>query len=392
MAQTDVAIVGAGPYGLSLAAHLRARGVRHRIFGDPMQTWRSRMPAGMMLKSDPFASDLFDPARRFTLEAYMRSLGQPYDPTAWIVPLETFVAYGLWFQAQTSPDLERREVRSIEASDREFALTLDDAEELRAKRVALAVGIRDFAHIPETLSALPAQLMSHSSMIAEPQRFAGRDVTVLGGGASAIDLVMLLHEAGATPRLVARAQKLEFHAGDQGRRGRLAKLRRPTSGVGPGWRNLLVAEAPGIFARLPEGMRLDVLRRMLGPAAGRGVRGRVEGKVDLLTDHRIVSAEPRGGRLALELEGPDGTKQLETDHLVAATGYRPAVSRLGFLAEPLARRIERVGEAPRLGLDFQSSVPGLYFVGLSAANRFGPVQRFAYGARFAAKTLAATLS
>ena len=74
------------------------------------------MPAGMTLKSDPFASNLYDPASRFTLESYMRSQGEPYDATAWMVPLETFVAYGRWFQAQTSPDLDTREVSSIEAA------------------------------------------------------------------------------------------------------------------------------------------------------------------------------------------------------------------------------------------------------------------------------------
>jgi cation diffusion facilitator CzcD-associated flavoprotein CzcO len=390
--RTEVVIVGAGPYGLSLAAYLKNNGVRHRIFGEAMQTWRQRMPAGMTLKSDPFASNLYDPAGRFTLKNYMQSIGEPYDATGWTVPLETFVAYGLWFQDRTSPNLDRREVCNIEASDHEFILTLDDDEPVRAKQVVLAVGIRDFAHVPPTLADVPAELLSHSSQVADPTQFAGRDVTVLGGGASAIDLAMLLHEAGASVRLVARAPRLEFHAGDQGRRGLVTQLRRPSSGVGPGWRSLLVSEAPGLFARLPEARRLDMVRRMLGPAAGRGVRDRVEGKVPLLVNHRIAGVRSRGGDLSIDLEGPGGATQVATDHLIAATGYRPDVSRLGFLSPSLMQRITLLEGTPRLGFDFQSSVPGLYFVGLAAANRFGPVQRFAYGARFAARTVAARLS
>ena len=216
--QTEVAIVGAGPYGLSTAAYLTERGVRHTIFGEPMQTWRDHMPAGMALKSDPFASNLYDPARRFTLKDYMRSIGGPYDETGWTVPLETFVAYGRWFQTQTSSALDQREVRRLEASDNAFMLTLADGEQVRAAKVVLAVGIRDFAHIPPELAGLPAQFLSHSSLIADPKRYAGQDVTVLGAGASDIDLVMLLHEAGASARLVARAPRLDFHSGDQGRR------------------------------------------------------------------------------------------------------------------------------------------------------------------------------
>jgi cation diffusion facilitator CzcD-associated flavoprotein CzcO len=51
----DVAIVGAGPYGLSIAAHLHDRGIRYRIIGSPMQFWVSHMPDGMQLKSEGFA-------------------------------------------------------------------------------------------------------------------------------------------------------------------------------------------------------------------------------------------------------------------------------------------------------------------------------------------------
>ena len=390
--QTEVAIVGAGPYGLSLAAYLKERGVRHRIFGEAMQTWHERMPAGMMLKSDPFASNLYDPAGRFTLEAYRRIVGEPYDATAWSVPLETFVAYGRWFQAQVSPDLDCREVKNVEASDGDFALTLADGDLVEAKKVVLAIGIRDFAYVPPALRPLPTELMSHSSQVSDPARFAGRDVTVLGAGASAIDLTMLLHEAGASARLVARAPRLDFHSGDQGRRPLLERLRRPTSVVGPGWKNLLVSQAPGLFARLPQSMRLDLVRTMLGPAAGRGVRERVEGKASLLVGQEIVDARASGAGLSLELQGLEGKTRVDTDHLVCATGYRPDISRLGFLSAPLMQRIALVEGSPQLGFDFQSSVPGLYFVGLAAASRFGPVQRFACGARFAAKTVAEQIS
>ncbi len=322
----------------------------------------------------------------------MQSIREPYDPTAWIVPLERFIEYGLWFQERTSPDVDRRDVQHLAAASGEFALTLSDGEEVKARRVVLAVGIRDFAHIPPELSSLPAELMSHSSLVSDPKRLAGRDVTVLGGGSSAIDLTMLLLEAGASTRLVARAPRLNFHSGDQGRRSAFAKLRRPTSGVGPGWRNLFVAEAPGLFAYLPARMRLDQVRRMLGPAAGRGVRERVEGKVPLLVNHWLVGARPRNGGLSISLNGPEGTTEFRTEHLISATGYRPDVSRLRFLSPSLMERISVTEGAPRLGFDFQSSVPGLYFVGLAAAYRFGPVQRFAYGAGFAARTVAAALS
>ena len=75
---TQVAIIGAGPYGLSIAAHLRSLGIPFRIFGTPVDTWRRHMPAGMSLKSDGFASCLSDPDDKGTLEAYCAERGIPY--------------------------------------------------------------------------------------------------------------------------------------------------------------------------------------------------------------------------------------------------------------------------------------------------------------------------
>ena len=49
---TEVAIIGAGPYGLSLAAHLQGAAIPFRIFGSPMDSWRKLMPKGMLPKSD----------------------------------------------------------------------------------------------------------------------------------------------------------------------------------------------------------------------------------------------------------------------------------------------------------------------------------------------------
>src|ERR1700760_1616078 len=84
----DVAIIGAGPYGLSIAAHLRAAGVDFRIFGKPMGFWRDHMPDGMHLKSEGFASSLSEPSGKFTLGAFCKERGLDYADLGSPVPLE----------------------------------------------------------------------------------------------------------------------------------------------------------------------------------------------------------------------------------------------------------------------------------------------------------------
>src|SRR2546425_418315 len=86
-ASCHVAIIGAGPYGLAAAAHLRARKVETRIFGEPMEFWRRNMPRGMFLRSSPNASNLDDPDGLLGLDRYRALHGVPHTKP---LPLEDF--------------------------------------------------------------------------------------------------------------------------------------------------------------------------------------------------------------------------------------------------------------------------------------------------------------
>jgi thioredoxin reductase len=386
----DVAVVGAGPYGLSIASHLRARGIAHRIFGAPMRTWRTQMPQGMFLKSEGFASSLFEPSGTFTLARYCAERGLPYADLGMPIGRDVFAEYGVAFQRRCVPDLEQVDVTALEQAPQGFRLTLANGDTLHARRAILAVGISHFAHVPDALAALPEALVSHSSRHADLGVFAGREMLVLGAGASAMDCAALLARAGATVHLVARAPQIRFHDGP-GKLPRplLDRLRAPMSGLGPGWKSRLCTDAPLLFHAMPERFRLLVTRRHLGPAPGWWTRPMVQDKVAFHLGRHLEGARAVGGRVELALVGADGTRgTLAADHVIAATGYRADVRRLGFLDAALRDGLRTVGGQPALSRNFESSVPGLYFVGLAAANSFGPVERFAFGAGFTARRLA----
>ena len=389
---SDVAIIGAGPYGLSIAAHLRARGVSFRIFGKPMSTWSTQMPKGMRLKSEGFASSLSDPDSEFTLRDYCQQHGLPYSDTGLPVPLSVFVAYGLAFQKKFVPNLEDKLVGSIESSAAGFELHLEDGETVFARRVVLAVGITHFGHVPPILEALPEGRLSHSSAHGDLEGFRGRKVAVVGAGASALDLAALLQEAGASVQLIARTAKIRFHDPPKPR-SLVERVRLPMTGIGPGWKLFFYVNAPLLFRKMSASSRLDKVRRTLGPAPGWFVKDQVVGKVPLHLGVNITEASVQNGHISLELTDGAGTRQeLEVEHVIAATGYRVDLKRLAFLSPTLRERIRSVDNAPELSANFESSVPGLYFVGTSAANTFGPLMRFAYGSRFAARRVAAHLA
>lgn len=384
----DVAIIGAGPYGLSIAAHLRALGVSYRIFGSPMGTWLTQMPKGMRLKSEGFASSLSDPNSIFSLAAFCKEAGLPYADQGLPVPLATFTSYGLEFQKRLVPNLETKQVLSVRCSSDSFQIQLENDESLVARRVIVAVGISHFGYLPPVLAELPEQFVTHSSQHNQLEGFRGKQVAIVGAGASALDLAALLHQAGASVQLIARKPSIRFHDPPTGKPRTFAqRLKLPLTGIGSGWKLFFYTQTPHLFHLLPESTRLAAVRKTLGPAPGWFVKEEVVGHVPFHLGAEIRSAKIEGERVALEIASIQGTKFLTFDHVIAATGYRVNLARLQFLDSDLAQAIKSVEQTPVLSLSFESSVPGLYFVGTSAANSFGPLMRFAYGAQYVAQRL-----
>jgi len=391
----EIAIIGAGPYGLSAAAHLRVLGVPFRIFGRPMDSWLAHMPKGMLLKSDGFASNIYDPDGNFTLKHFCAERGIEYSDTGLPVSRETFTQYGLAFRERILPELEEKLVANVGHSPGGFVLELEDGEMVKARRVVLAVGITHFAHTPSKLAHLPLELLSHSFHHHDLERFRGRRVVVIGGGASATDLAGLLRETDADVQLVARDTTLKFHGMPQiGKpRSLWQHVRHPQSGLGPGWRSRFFADAPWAFHYWPESLRLKTVRTHLGPSGGWFAKEKVIGKLPVFLGHTALHAEAQGSRACLRLRAADGgEREMVTDHIIAATGYKVDLERLKFLNSEIRSKVKAVEGAPVLSTDFESSIPGLYFLGLASANSFGPVMRFAFGAGFAARRLAGSMT
>lgn len=382
---TEVAIIGAGPYGLSLAAHLTAAGVPYRHFGVPMKLWRTAMPRGMYLKSQGFASNLSDARREMTLEAFCSATGRPYGSYGVPVALDTFVEYGRWFQAQLSLPVEESLVTSVTRDGDGFRLTIDGTERLNARAVVLAVGVEHFAHLPSPYSELPRTLCSHSSAQTDLAAFKDRRVIVIGAGQSALETAALLHEGGADVQVLARRPRLAWNGEPLSPdRPLMQQLREPEAGLGSGWATWLYSNYPDLFRRLPPATRLHRARTALGPAGACWLRARVEGKFPVRCGQAVTAATPDGDRVRLTVTADGTSEELAADHVIAATGYRANLAKLDFLGADIKSVARTLGGTALVGRGYQSSVPGLYVIGPLAAPSFGPVMRFVYGSRHAA--------
>jgi Pyridine nucleotide-disulphide oxidoreductase len=382
----EVAVIGAGPYGLSVAAHLDHAGLSTRVFGEPMGFWRHNMPNGMMLRSPWRATHLSSPDDSHSLDIY--AAAHEVDDTN-LLPLRDFIAYGEWFQRHAVPQLDGRAVTLIEAAGNGFCLTLADGEIITADRVVVATGLRNQEYRPDVFAGLPATLVSHSCAHDDLGIFHGKHVAVIGRGQSACESAALLAESGAQTEIISRGDIhwLGHLTDGNAARPQLWWLREALaapSAVGPfplSW----LAEFPGIARQLPASLRNAFIARCLKAGAAGWLKPRFN-NVTCNSGRTITGARAVDGRIVLDLD--NGARGF--DHVLLGTGYRVDIARLGLLSRELLAAVACVGGSPILGAGFVSSVPNLHFVGSYAVRSYGPLLRFIAGAPFAAQAVMRT--
>lgn len=382
----DVAVIGAGPYGLAASAHLRARGLGVRTLGRPMELWEG-MPPGMLLRSSWEASTISDPTGALSLDAYEAEYGVRLERP---IPLEDFLRYARWYRRSAVPEIDTRRVVALRRGAAGFELELDDGDSTAARRVVIATGPGGHARRPPQCDHLRAPLACHTGELRDLGAFRGLSTVVVGSGQSAIELAALLHEAGAGVEVIARADAIRWlrrsgwlHARD----GMLRRLLYPQTDVGPVGLSQLVAR-PNAFRRLPVPLGERIAYRCIRPAASGWLVERTRA-VRVTLGGTIVSATETGDGLRLALD--DGSVR-EVERLVLATGYDVRADRHPLLGSALGAQLRCRDGAPLLGPGFESSVPGLHFVGAFAAASFGPVMRFVSGTPFTGRALSAHLA
>lgn len=393
MSRVAAAIIGAGPYGLSLSTHLAARKIEHRIFGRPMQFWSDIAEAGgeRYLKSYCFGTNISTPTPGYSFADYSRPRGlETFEPCS----IKDFASYGHWFQQENVPWLEANDVVRLDRQADGFAITLADGESFIAERVVIATGLAGFAFVPAEIASLPPALATHTSRIASFTAFKGQEVAVIGAGQSALEAAALLYEAGARPHLLVREDSILWQTRVSLKRSLWRRLRSPISGLGTGPKAWALTRFPGLLHLAPTKWRTRFVKNHLPAEGAWWLRARVENKIPIQFGATVTHAREVAGRVALRLHLAGGGDEslLLVDHVISGSGYDIDVERLGFISPKLRCAIERLERAPKLNSSFETSVPGFYFIGPASAMSFGPLFRFVVGAEYTVRIVSAHLA
>ena len=385
-ADYDVTIIGAGPYGLSAAAHLKAKGFGVQVFGEPMEFWAKTMPEGMLLRSPRVASNISDPQSVAPLQVYEAAAGLPAVAP---LPLATFVDYGRWFQRELGLSVDRSRIARIEREGTIFRLSTPNGNVIRTRCVVVAAGIGAFKRTPAVFGQVAPLQISHCYDGPNVQDFARKRVAVIGAGQSALEWAALLHEAASDVEVIAANPTIRW-IGQHSWLHHLGPVSRALYSkydVGPVGISKIVA-SPGAVLHIPMKARDKIRVRAVRPAGAPWLIPRLQ-FVKISSGRRVQLAKTVGTEVELRLD--DGSER-RVDHVLLGTGYEVDINKYTFLAPELLSKVQLLDGYPNLGIGLCSSVQGLYFIGGAAARNFGPLLYFVAGTEFASRQLTKHIS
>ncbi|NOU73447.1 SidA/IucD/PvdA family monooxygenase [Paenibacillus sp. LMG 31458] len=365
----DLIIIGAGPYGISLAAHAIANNLSYRILGYPMDFWKNQMPQNMFIRTPHDFCSFSDAQDELTIHRFAKETGVELVTP---LPRPIFVDYAMWFAKEAGVEFTPELVTTLSKDGEDYLIETETGQSFQAKNVIIATGVEHYKYMPDLFQSLPAHLVSHTSGYTSFQAFADKNVAVVGSGQSAWEAAALLHIAGSNVELLYRRESANY-AGSSADEIQLRNL-------------------GDVFYQLPQDEKQEEWGQSPGSVA-HFLRPYVEGKVPETSGITIVGAEQTSDD-KIKLILSDGTLRV-VDHVISASGFRINLERVPFFPQELLTSIVRendFSQFPKLDESFESSIPGLYFAGPLSSHSHGPTFRFILGLKKASQTIISNIT
>jgi thioredoxin reductase len=352
----DVIIIGAGPYGISLASYAVRNGLSYKLLGYPMDFWKNQMPQNMFIRT-PYELVRFpDPKNELSIHHFAKETGAtPSDP----LPRPVFVDYAFWYAQKTGVQFTPEWVNSVTKEHDYFVVKTEENNIYKTKNVIIATGIQEFKYVPEIFQNIALHLVSHTTGYTTFEQFKDKDVIVIGSGQSAWEASALLHEANSNVQLIYRKEHPVYGGSKSG--------------------EVILRFIGNIFYKLPQMLKKKLwnIASETVPIA-RFLRPYVEGKVFEISGTKVESVIAHNEKVHLKLS--NGEEKI-ADHVIVASGFKINLDKVPFIYDLKNQIIREEGQVqfPKLNQNFESSIKGLYFAGPLSSHSHGPTFRFILG-------------
>ena len=350
MSTTQVLIVGAGPYGLSLANFMSGMGQDFKIIGKPMELWREHTFSGAALRSDMATSEIAHPENAFSIKAFRQQ--NESHPVSERVNVQEYREYINWVLEQTSYDIQETYMTRLSRQGDHYLAELESGETITAKQVVIATGVAHHLKIPAEFKT--ARDVIHSYFTREIEALQGKKVLVVGAGQSAAEAMEVCQQNDNQVHWYARTEPRYYSE--------------PLDL--PKWIFNLVVKSAGLFRRIPHRIIQFVF-----------------------SIFSATTMTPDNERKLADVERFSELPDLKAyDHVITATGYNYTLNHMKFLSEELRAALEMRAAMPRIDKNFMSSMRDLYFIGPSTEMFFGPPMKFMIGSQYVAPKLSKILA
>lgn len=345
-------IVGAGPYGLSLANYMSEMGQDFKIIGKPMELWKNHTFTDASLRSDMATSEIAHPDNAYSLSTFRNQKGRASGAGSERVSVQEYRQYIDWVLNALPYEIIEVYLNNLSQKEDHFEAELTSGEKILAKQVVIATGVAHHLKVPDEFSK--ARDVIHSYYTQEIEALQNKKVLVVGAGQSAAEAMEICQKNKNLVHWYARKEP-RFYS-------------EPLDL--PKWIFDLVVKSAGFFRRLPHGLIKAIFS--------------------------IFSATTMTPDNESKLAGVDRFSTMPDldryDHVIAATGYNYTLNHMSFLADELRDNLEMKAAMPRIDKNFMSSLSNLYFIGPSTEMFFGPPMKFMIGSQYVAPKLSKLLA
>ncbi|MGH7884602.1 MAG: NAD(P)-binding domain-containing protein [Thermodesulfobacteriota bacterium] len=375
MIKIKLLIIGAGPFGLSMAAYCKHNKIDHLVVGNSMDFWKSNMPGGVFLRS---GTDWhLDPLNIHTIKKYMKINDLKLKKSE-PLSLDFYLGYVDWFVKEKGIQPINSIITKLDCltgSRRRFTVELNNGEKIQAENVLLALGFKYFKNVPEDLSLIfPENRFSHTCDLVELEKLKNKRCLIIGGRQSAFEWAALLSEAGAKSVYVSHRQDTpKFTESDWS--WVLPMLDKIVED--PGWfRNLSRKEREEIDKRFWTEGRLK-LEPWLAPRLK-------SDSIKILPETNVTNCrELPNNDLHVEF---DSGETLILDYIILATGYKVNMNNIPFLSSGnILEKLELINGFPVLDDYLQTNISGLFVTSMAASQQFGSFFAFTVSANASAR-------